>query len=143
MPEKPFVFESRVRFGDTDASGRIYYVALLNHFDFAETEFMRSIGVGYREIQEDHVSFPRVHVECDYTSALRFDDLMKIAVTVERIGGASFTLAFEVTVEDRQAARGKMTIVAMSRAAERPVPLPQRLRAALKTYCESLNPGVF
>jgi acyl-CoA thioester hydrolase len=143
MPEKPFVFESRVRFGDTDASGRIFYVALLNHFDFAETEFMRSIGVDYREIQEDHVSFPRVHVECDYTSALRFDDLMKIAVTVERIGGASFTLAFEVTVEDRQAARGKMTIVAMSRAAERPVPLPQRLRAALKTYCESLNPGVF
>jgi acyl-CoA thioester hydrolase len=130
----PFLFESRVRFGDTDASGRIFYIALLNHFDFAETEFMRSRGIGYRETQDEFVSFPRVHVECDYTSALRFDDLMKIAVTVERVGGASFTLRFEVTVEDRHAARGRMTIVAMSRKTERPVPLPDRVRKALNEF---------
>jgi acyl-CoA thioester hydrolase len=126
-----FIFESRVRFGDTDATGRIFYIALLNHFDFAETEFMRSLGIGYRETQDDFISFPRVHVECDYTGALRFDDLMKIAVTVERVGGASFTLGFDVTVEDRRAAHGKMTIVAMSRESERPIPLPDRVRKAL------------
>lgn len=137
MPKKPFLYESRVRFGDTDASGGIFYVALLNHFDSAETEFMRSIGMGYREIQDEHISFPRVHVECDYTSALRFDDVMTIAVSVERVGGASFTLTFEVHVADRHAARGKMTIVAMSRATERPVPLPDALRAALREHSES------
>jgi len=38
MPVKPFVYQSRVRFGDTDASGRIFYVSLLNHFDAAEAE---------------------------------------------------------------------------------------------------------
>jgi acyl-CoA thioester hydrolase len=129
----PFIFESRVRFGDTDASGRIFYVSLFHHFDTAETEFMRSIGAGYREIQDEHVSFPRVHVECDYTSALRFDDVMKIAVAVERIGGASFTLGFDVTVEGRHAARGKMTIVAMSREAQKPVALPERVRGALES----------
>lgn len=136
MAKKPFLYESRVRFGDTDASGRIFYVALLNHFDSAETEFMRSIGMGYREIQDEHISFPRVHVECDYTSALRFDDVMTIVVSVERVGGASFTLAFEVHVADRHAARGKMTIVAMSRATQRPVPLPEALRAALREHCD-------
>lgn len=133
MPNQPFVHESRVRFGDTDASGRIFYIALLRHFDDAETEFMRTIGAGYRQIQDKHVSYPRVHVECDYTSALRFDDVMKIAVRVEKIGGASFTLAFEVSVEGRNAARGKMTIVAMSRETQRPVPLPQGVRAALES----------
>ncbi|HUA86296.1 MAG TPA: thioesterase family protein [Bryobacteraceae bacterium] len=132
MRNQPFIYESRVRFGDTDASGRIFYVALLNHFDVAETEFMRSIGTGYRELETPETSFPRVHVECDYTSALRFDDLMKIAVTVERVGGASFTLGFDVTVEDRHAARGKMTVVAISRKTQRPIPLPDRLRAALE-----------
>lgn len=134
MPGQPFVFESRVRFGDTDASGRIFYVSLLNHFDAAEAEFLRHLGVAYREIQDRKVGFPRVRVECDYTGALVYDDLMAIAVTVDRIGGASFTLAFDVTVEGRNAARGKVTIVAIDRQTHRPIPLPGNLRAALETY---------
>ena|SRR5579862_8546848 len=133
MPIQPFVFESRVRFGDTDASGRIFYVSLLNHFDWAEAEFLRSLGVGYREIQDRKTGFPRVRVECDYTGALVYDDLMKIAVTVDRIGGASFRLAFDVKVEDRHAARGAVTIVCVSRETHRPIPLPENLRAALET----------
>jgi len=131
MPEKPFIFQSRVRFGDTDASGRIFYVSLLNHFDAAEAEFLRSLGVAYAVIQTRHVGFPRVRVECDYTGALVYDDLMDIAVTVDRVGGASFTLGFAVTVEGRRAAHGKVTIVSIDRQTQRPVPLPENLRAAL------------
>ena len=131
MPEKPFVFESRVRFGDTDASGRIFYVSLLNHFDAAEAEFLRFLGVGYREIQDRKVGFPRVRVECDYTGALEYDDLMQIAVTVDRIGRSSFTLAFDVSVEGRNAARGKVTIVCVDRGTHKAIPLPEKLRAAL------------
>ena len=134
MADHPFTFESRVRFGDTDASGRIFYVSLLTHLDAAEAEFLRSLGVGYREIQDRKTGFPRVRVECDYTGALVYDDLMKIAVTVDRIGGASFTLAFDVTVDGRNAARGKVTIVAFSRETERPIPLPEKLRRALEDY---------
>jgi YbgC/YbaW family acyl-CoA thioester hydrolase len=131
MPEKPFVFESRVRFGDTDASGRIFYVSLLNHFDAAEAEFLRFLGVGYREIQDRKVGFPRVRVECDYTGALVYDDLMDIAVTVDRIGRSSFTLLFDVSTEGRPAARGKVTIVAIDRATQKSMPLPENLREAL------------
>lgn len=131
MPRKPFIYQSRVRFGDTDASGRIFYVSLLNHFDAAEAEFLRSLGVGYAVIQNQQMGFPRVRVECDYTGALVYDDLMDIAVTVDRVGGASFTLAFNVTVEDRPAAHGKVTIVSVDRQKQRPVPLPENLRAAL------------
>ncbi len=132
MPEKPFVFESRVRFGDTDASGRIFYVSpAVNHFDAAEAEFLRFLGVGYREIQDRKVGFPRVRVECDYTGALVYDDLMRIAVTVDRIGRSSFTLMFDVTTEGRPAARGKVTIVAIDRATQKSIPLPENLREAL------------
>src|SRR6185437_15718881 len=131
MHGKPFIFQSRVRFGDTDASGRIFYIALLRHFEAAEAEFLRARGVGYREIQSVDISFPRVHVECDYSSALVFDDLMDIAVSVERLGRASFTLAFEVSVEDRNAARGKLTIVTIDPRTSRAIPLPEKLRTAL------------
>ena len=131
MRDKPFVFSSRVRFGDTDASGRIFYASLLRHFDAAETEFLRSIGYGHGRVEVRDVGFPRVHVECDFTAVLSYDDLMDIAVTVERVGRTSFTLVFDVSVERRPAARGKITIVSVDLETQRAVPLPEKLRAAL------------
>src|SRR5215467_14557127 len=106
MPE-PFTIQSRVRFSDTDASGRIHYIALLYHFDNAEAEFLRSRGVGYTVIQDEKVGFPRVHVECDYTGVLVYDDLMQIEVRVDRVGASSFTLAFDARVDGNHKARGK------------------------------------
>ena len=94
---QPFTWESRIRFVDTDASGRIHYTALLRHFEAAEFEFLRAIGCPYTSFVNEGVGFPRVHVECDYLSALRCDDVISTAVTVERVGGTSFTLAFAVS----------------------------------------------
>jgi YbgC/YbaW family acyl-CoA thioester hydrolase len=131
MPAKPFIYQGRVSFADTDASGRIHYIALLYHLDAAEAEFLRSRGVGYRVIQDEKVGFPRVHVECDYISALVYDDLIDIAVTVNRLGQSSFTLAFDVSVQGRAAARGKVTVVSIDREKQRACPLPEKLRAAL------------
>jgi acyl-CoA thioester hydrolase len=129
---QPFIWESRIRFVDTDASGRIHYTALLRHFEAAEFEFLRAIGCAYTSFLSDGVGFPRVHVECDYLSALRCDDLISTAVSVERVGGTSFTLGFAVTVEGRAAAKGKITIVCTDSATQRPRAVPERMAEALR-----------
>jgi acyl-CoA thioester hydrolase len=128
---QPFIWESRIRFVDTDASGRIHYTALFRHFEAAEFEFLRAIGCPYTSFLSEGVGFPRVHVECDYLSALRCDDLILTAVSVERVGGTSFTLGFAVTVEGRAAAKGKITIVCTDSATQRPRAVPERMAEAL------------
>jgi acyl-CoA thioester hydrolase len=128
---QPFIWESRIRFVDTDASGRIHYTSLLRHFESAEFEFLRSIGCNYTSFLSEGVGFPRVHVECDYLSALVCDDLIATAVTVERVGATSFTLGFAVTVEGRAAAKGKITIVCTDPATQRPRAVPERMAKAL------------
>jgi len=131
---QPFIWESRIRFVDTDASGRIHYTALLRHFEAAEFEFLRAIGCAYTSFLDEGVGFPRVHVECDYLSALRCDDLISIAVAVDRVGGASFTLGFSVSMEGRAAAKGKIAIVCIDPATQRPRPIPERMAAALRVW---------
>jgi YbgC/YbaW family acyl-CoA thioester hydrolase len=126
---EPFVWESRIRFVDTDASGRIHYTALFRHFEAAEFEFLRSIGCEYHSLEG---GYPRVHVECDYVAALRSDDLIQTAVTVERVGGSTFTLAYAASLEGRPAARGKITVVCLDPKTQRPRPLPERLAEALQ-----------
>jgi YbgC/YbaW family acyl-CoA thioester hydrolase len=132
----PFEWLHRVRFSDTDASGRIHYTAMLRFFEAAEVEFLRSLGVPYSVIQDGQTSYPRVRIECDYTGAVRDDDVVAIGVTVERVGRSSFTLAFDARVGAREAARGRITIVCMSIATQTSRPLPETLAAILRSRLE-------
>ena len=128
----PFIWNSRVRFVDTDASGRIHYTAMLRHFEAAEQEFFRSFGVSYTDPRSHEYGFPRVHVECDYTGYVTNDDMLAIAVTVDRIGHASFTLGFDVTVEGRHVAKGIIVIACVSFETRRARPMPEEFVAMLK-----------
>jgi len=132
--ETRFRWPLRIRFSDTDASGRIHYTATLRHFEAAEFEFMRHIGAPYQDIERGGISFPRVHIECDYLAAMTYDDEVEIEVSVDKIGERSYTLAFEVFKQERPAARGKIVIAAMDRQAGRSCPLPERLVRLLQPY---------
>lgn len=131
--ERPYRFLSRIRFVDTDASQRIHYTAMFRHFEAAEQEFLRQLGCPYHAPGLEMVSFPRVHVECDFSAELGFDDLVEIALTVDRVGTSSYTLGFVVTKDGRGAARGKITVVCMDRGTQRPCLIPEKLSAALRT----------
>jgi YbgC/YbaW family acyl-CoA thioester hydrolase len=127
---KPFVFETRIRFIDTDASGRIHYTCMFRYFESAETEFFRSLGVSY--IMPD-LAFPRVHVECDYKASLVYDDLIQIEVRLGRVGGTSVKLNFQTFKGGQLAAEGNVVLVCMQKSTQRPVAIPAELRDRLVT----------
>jgi YbgC/YbaW family acyl-CoA thioester hydrolase len=127
----PFVWPSRVRFVDTDASQRIHFTAMLRHFEAAEIEFLRSLGLGYKGASASTITFPRVQVECTYTAMVKYDDTLEIAVRVERVGNASYKLAFEASVEERLVARGFVTAVCVDVSTGRSRALPPELAEAL------------
>jgi len=125
----PFTHRVRVAFPDTDASGRIHFTAMLRYFEAAEIEFLRSMGYQYRDAPE--IGFPRVRVECEYRSAIGFDDLLDISVTVKRVGSSSYTLAFVALKDGATAAHGSIVVVCVGRPG-RAQPIPDALRNALR-----------
>ena len=132
----PFVWRTRIRFVDTDATGRIHYSSLFRHFEIAEDEFFRSIGFHYAKRQPADLSYPRVHVEADYLGPLRYDDPIVITVVVSKIGTTSYTLQFQVHLEDsgEVGARGLITVVCMSKRSQKAHALPDELRQALQRH---------
>ena len=126
-----FRWNTRILFVDTDASGRIHYTALFRCFEAAEIEFFRSIGVLH---QHPGVSFPRVHVECDYRSAIFYDDPLTIEVSVGRIGNASVQLKFRVLKNAAEAASGNVVMASLDLATQRATAIPQSVREKLAPY---------
>lgn len=122
----------RVPFVDVDSSMRIHYTAFLRYMEVAEHALMRSIGFPYATSLQS-LAFPRVHLECDFQGAIRYDDELDVTARVDRVGNSSWTVAFAAHAPNsaQTLATGKMTIVAMDPTAERATALPGELRAAL------------
>ena len=131
MPgHEPFHFQTRIRFIDTDASGRIHYTAMFRYFESAEMEFMRSLGIRY-----DHreYAFPRVHVECDFMLSIVSDDLIDIELRLAKLGGSSLRFEFRALKHGDLAAQGAVVIACMGRASQKAVRIPPDVRARLET----------
>ena len=126
MPRDPFRFNARIRFIDTDASGRIHYTAMFRYFESAEIEFLRTVGVTYA-LRGD-LTFPRVHVECDFRIPLRHDDVIDIEVFLTTLGRSSARFEFRTFKAAELAASGAVVIVCTDTQTQRAIPIPDELR---------------
>lgn len=129
----------RVAFVDVDSSMRIHFTAMFRYMEVAEHELMRSLGMPYATALKTY-AFPRVHLECDFHGAIRYDDEIDVTARIERVGNSSWTVAFAAhpsgtlspnATDTPVLATGRMTIVAMDPATERATLLPEALRQAL------------
>lgn len=107
-----FHVQRRVEFCDTDMAGIVHFSNFFRYMEYAEVEFLRARGLNVKmEAQGRQVGFPRVAAACDYLKPARFEDLLDIAVRVERLGTKSVTYAMEFTCRGEVLARGKVTSV--------------------------------
>ncbi len=92
----PFRTKRRVEFGDTDMAGIVHFSNFFRFMEAAECEFLRARGLSVKlEWEGQALGFPRVSASCDYLSPARFEDVLDIAVTIERVGRKSVTFALE------------------------------------------------
>ena len=122
---QPFRYETRIRFVDTDASGRIHYTSLFKFFEAAETELFRTFDISYTK---GTFNFPWVHAECDIRLPLMHDDLIEIEVCLTQLGTSSLRFDFKTWKEGHVAATGSVVMVCMDRETQRAISIPDELR---------------
>ena len=110
---KDFHTKRRVEFCDTDMAGIVHFSNFFRWMESAECELLCSTrGLSVKlEWEGQWIGFPRVSATCDYVKPARFEDVLDVAVRVERIGGKSATFAFEFTRAGERIATGKVTSV--------------------------------
>ena len=139
---KKFTIEERVRWGDVDAAGIIFYGSYIRFFEIGETELFRVVGLPYGKVFDElEIWLPRVHLECDFHRAAQMDDLLQVSVYVGKIGTTSLRLDFEVRrknevgeIEEKLMATAHFVLVSTDRENLRPVTVPEQLRSALAAY---------
>lgn len=86
----------RVTYRMTDQMGVVYYGNYMEFFEIGRTEFLRGMGLAYREMEHDGFFLPVVRAECNYRSPARYDDLLTIRTTVSRMTRVRIDFTYEI-----------------------------------------------
>jgi YbgC/YbaW family acyl-CoA thioester hydrolase len=137
---EPYRTARRVEFVDTDMAGIVHFSNFFRWMESAEVELLRSLGLSVKLPWEgEEIGFPRVSASCDYLRPAYFEDVLEVAVRVQRIGRKSVTYGFEFTRGGEVIARGRVSAVCCRVLPDHKlesVEVPAGLRARLEQFGE-------
>ena len=130
-----FSTEVRVRLPETDAMGIVFHGCFFTYLEVGRMDYLRNLGLGesIRPIR----AFANLvrHVECDFVSPARFDDLLIVQVRLAEIGRTSFKFEFLIRHkrDNREVAHGESIHVAVDDAF-RPIRVPDEFRTTIRGF---------
>jgi 4-hydroxybenzoyl-CoA thioesterase len=126
----------KIHFSECDPAGIVFYPQYFVLFnDLVESWFDEMLPEeGYHGVLGGRrVGLPTVRLEVDFKAVSKMGDEVWLSLAVERLGGASLTLAWACTGVDgvlRMSAR--QTIVTTSLDTHRSIGIPDDIRAAIE-----------
>ncbi|MDA7087611.1 thioesterase family protein [Pseudomonas sp. SA3-5] len=119
------------RWHDNDIYGHVNNVTYYSYFDSAVNAYL--IEVGGLDIHDGEVVGFVVSSSCDYFASIAFPERIEIGLRVAKLGNSSvqYELAVFKQDEEQACAAGRFVHVFVERQSNRPLPIPERLRAAL------------
>lgn len=98
----------RVRYAETDQMGVVYHSNYLIWMEVGRVELCRSLGVRYREMEQQGVLLTVAEVNCRYHSPARYDDEVAVRTWIEQSHARMVTFGYEMRAveDDRKLATG-------------------------------------
>jgi acyl-CoA thioester hydrolase len=125
----------RVRYGETDQMGYVYYGVYAQYYEVARVEAMRQIGLSYREVEAMGVMMPVLENKSKYLSPARYDELLRIVTTVRQMPSVRITFEYEIYNEASVLIhRGETLLVFIDKQSNRPCRPPQQMQDVLQPF---------
>jgi 4-hydroxybenzoyl-CoA thioesterase len=139
-----FEFEKKVRFGEIDEAGIVYFPRFFNFYHLAMEEFFEQVvGVPYAEvIKKWKVGFPTVHVETDFFRPVVYGDVLVIAMTFPKLGRSSVHMRYRTRrkSDDSALAEAQLTTACVDMTTFRARMIPENLREIFLRYADGEPP---
>lgn len=125
----------RVRYGDTDKMGYVYYGTYPLYYEEARTELMRSVGMSYKQLEDQGIMLPVHHLEINYIQPAFYDDVLIVKTRIEKLPTARLTFHYEVYNEKNELLNTGITeLVFVHQETMKPCRAPHTFISLIKNY---------
>lgn len=132
----------RVRYGETDRMGYVYYGNYAEYFEVARVEALRSLGMNYKEMEDGGIMLPVYTFSVKYFKPAFYDDMLTIKTAIKEIPKARITFHHEIYNEkDELLNTGEVTLVFIDIKSNKPRPAPENFLTKLSKHFTSSAKG--
>lgn len=125
----------RVRYGETDQMGYVYYGIYAMYYEVGRVESLRQLGLTYKELEEMGVMMPVLENKSKYISPALYDDLLKIVTTIRVKPSVKITFEYEIfNGQNKLIHQGETLLAFVQKNNGRPCRPPEVFQKVLAPY---------
>lgn len=118
----------RIRYGETDQMGYVYYGNYAQFFEIGRVEMLRALGLSYRSMEEQGIMLPVVEYNVKYIKPAFYDDEITIHTKMTELPGVKIKFDYEIYNEKEELLTvAKTTLVFVNKATMKPSFAPKEL----------------
>lgn len=127
----------RVRYGETDQMGYMYYGNYAEFYEVGRVEMLRSLGMTYTAMEASGIIMPVLELHCKYLKPALYDEEISIKVIMDKMPGVKIHFRYELYNPNSDLINTGETMLAfVSMKTNRPCLPPQDFLDALKPFFE-------
>lgn len=127
----------RVRYGETDQMGFVYYGNYAMFYEVGRVEALRKLGLTYKELEEMGVMMPVLENKSRFLSPALYDDNLKVVTHIKEKPGVRIKFEYEIfNGEGRLIHQGETLLAFVDKKTGRPTRPPLVFQNVLKPYFE-------
>ena len=125
----------RVRYGETDQMGYMYYGNYAEFYEVGRVEMLRSLGMTYSWMESSGVKMPVLEMKCKYLKPALYDEEISIKVIMDKMPGVKIHFRYELYNPDNELINiGETLLAFVNMRTNRPCLPPQDFIDALKPF---------
>ena len=126
----------RVRYGETDQMGYLYYGNYAQYYEVGRVEMIRSLGLTYKELEEEYgIWLPVVSLDMRFVRPAYYDDLLTVRSELRKLPDEHITFHVEILNEKRKMVNaGTVRLCFFDAKTRKVVQAPEYLLEKLRPY---------
>jgi len=125
----------RVRYGETDQMGYMYYGNYAEFYEVGRVEMLRSLGMTYTAMEASGIMMPVLELKCKYIKPALYDEEISIKVIMDKMPGVRIHFRYELyNTKNELINTGETLLVFVNMTTNRPCMPQQDFLDALKPF---------
>jgi acyl-CoA thioester hydrolase len=125
----------RVRYGETDQMGFVYYGNYALYYEVARVEALRSLGCSYQQLEQNGIFMPVSTLNIKFLQPARYDEELLVSTRIAELPTSRITFLYEIySASGNLLNEAETSLAFLSATTQKPVRVPNNLFLALKPF---------
>ena len=94
--------KTRIRYSETDQMGVVYHGNYAQFFEMGRTEWLRSLGVTYKDMEMSGIMLPVISINFNFIKSALYDDVLTIHTFLKKKPMVKIEFDYEIRNQENE-----------------------------------------